>query len=105
MNAAFLDKLIDRIGRIRPEEVQNYLLRLAREKGFLETIFNAIHEGIIVTDAAGNINFVNDAACDLFGLHREDCVGRAISERIRGLDWNSVAGCARSQKFRSSFCL
>jgi signal transduction histidine kinase len=91
MTSGFLEKLIERIGRIRPEEVQNYLLRLAREKGFLETIFNAIHEGVIVTDAQGNISFLNDAACELFGLSREDCMGRALSERITGLDWPSLA--------------
>jgi len=91
MTSGFLEKLIERIGRIRPEEVQNYLLRLAREKGFLETIFNAIHEGVIVTDAQGIISFLNDAACDLFGLVRDDCMGRALSERITGLDWPSLA--------------
>jgi two-component system, sporulation sensor kinase E len=91
MTSGFLEKLIERIGRIRPEEVQNYLLRLAREKGFLETIFNAIHEGVIVTDAQGNISFLNDAACELFGLDREACMGRALSERITGLDWPSLA--------------
>ena len=90
MTSGFLEKLIERIGRIRPEEVQNYLLRLAREKGFLETIFNAIHEGVIVTDAQGIISFLNDAACNLFGLTREDCMGRALSERIAGLDWPSL---------------
>ena len=91
MTPGFLEKLIERIGRIRPEDVQNYILRLAREKGFLETIFNAIHEGVIVTDAQGSISFLNDAACNLFGLTREDCMGRALSERIAGLDWPSLA--------------
>jgi len=42
MKAGFLEKLIERLGRIGPEEVQNYFLRLAQEKGFLETVFNAI---------------------------------------------------------------
>jgi two-component system, sporulation sensor kinase E len=91
MTSGFLEKLIERIGRIRPEEVQNYLLRLAREKGFLETIFNAIHEGVIVTDPLGNISFLNDAACALFGLNRDDCIGHPLSERITGLDWPSLA--------------
>src|SRR5438105_9012886 len=90
MKAGFLEKLIERLGRIGPEEVQNYLLRLAREKGFLETIFNAIHEGIIVTDTRGNISFVNEAACRLFGLARDECMGKLLSERITGLDWNSL---------------
>ena len=53
MTSGFLDKFIERLGRVRPEEVQSYLLRLADEKGFLETIFNAIHEGVIVTDQIG----------------------------------------------------
>lgn len=92
MNASFIDKLIERIGRIRPEEVQNYLLRLAREKGFLEIIFNAIREGVIVTDGRGNISFVNNAACGLFGLRKEECVGRLLAERISGLNWDSLTG-------------
>jgi len=94
MNPSFLDKLIERIGRVGPEEVQNYLTRLAHEKGFLEMIFNTIHEGVIVTDPSGKINYVNESACGLFGLSREECVGRLISERLRGLNWNEVAGGA-----------
>ncbi len=91
MNTGFLDKFIERIGRVGPEEVQNYLLRLAREKGFLETIFNAIHEGVIVTDVAGRISYLNQAACDLFGLEMQNCLGKLLSERVRGLDWNALA--------------
>jgi len=91
VNSGFFDKLIERIGRIGPEDVQNYLTRLAREKGFLETIFNAIQEGVIVTDSSGKINYVNQAACHLFGLDRDDCLGRLISDRLRGLDWTEIA--------------
>lgn len=90
MNSGFLDKLIERLGRVRPEEVQSYLLRLADEKGFLETIFNAIHEGVIVTDIAGRINYLNRAACELFGLEREDCMGQPLGERLRGLEWEKL---------------
>ncbi len=90
MNSGFLDKLIERLGRVRPEEVQSYLLRLADEKGFLETIFNAIHEGVIVTDIGGRINYLNRAACELFGLEREACMGQPLSERLRGLEWSKL---------------
>ena len=92
MKAGFVDKLIERIGRVGPEDVQTYLARLAREKGFLETIFNAIQEGVIVTDPTGRINYVNQSACSLFGFSREDCMDRLISERLRGLAWNEVGG-------------
>lgn len=41
MKSGFLEKLIGRLGKIDAGEVQNYFLRLAQEKGFLETVFNA----------------------------------------------------------------
>jgi two-component system, sporulation sensor kinase E len=90
MKAGFLEKLIERLGRIGPEEVQNYFLRLAQEKGFLETVFNAIHEGIIVTDSSGRVTYLNDAACKLFGLEATDAIGKRLDERVRGLDWESL---------------
>ena len=90
MKAGFLEKLIGRLGRIGPEEVQNYFLRLAQEKGFLETVFNAIQEGIIVTDSNGRITYLNDAACQLFGLQGDDAIGKRLDERVRGLDWESL---------------
>src|SRR5213593_1216650 len=86
MKAGFLEKLIERLGRIGPEDVQNYFLRLAQEKGFLETVFNAIQEGIILTDSKGRITYLNDAACGLFGLEAAGAIGKRLDERIRGLD-------------------
>src|SRR5438552_546669 len=91
MKAGFLDKLIERLGRVGPEDVQNYLLQLAQEKGLIETVFNAIQEGIIVTDAQGRITYVNDAACELFGLEAEQSIGKRLDERVRGLDWKSLS--------------
>src|SRR6266516_4633520 len=91
MKAGFVEKLIGRLGKIGPEDVQNYFLRLAQEKGFLETVFNSIQEGIIVTDAKGRITYLNDAACQLFGLEAEDSLGKRLDERVRGLDWNALS--------------
>ncbi len=90
MKAGFLEKLIERLGRIGPEEVQNYFLRLAQEKGFLETVFNAVQEGIIVTDSEGRITYLNEAACGLFGLEAGDVIGKRLDDRIRGLDLESL---------------
>ena len=90
MKAGFLEKLIERLGRIGPEDVQNYFLRLAQEKGFLETVFNAIQEGIIVTDSKARITYLNDAACGVFGLEAGEAIGKRLDERIRGLDWKSL---------------
>src|SRR5580704_14769060 len=90
MKSGFLEKLIGRLGRMGPDEVQNYFLRLAQEKGFLETVFNTIQEGIIVTDSNGRITYLNNAACELFGLQNEDSIGKRLDERMRGLDWESL---------------
>src|SRR3977135_135098 len=91
MKSGFLDKLIERLGRIGPEAVQNYLLQRAQEKGLIETVFNAIQEGIIVTDANGRITYVNEAACELFGLEADNAIGKRLDERVRGLDWKSLS--------------
>jgi two-component system, sporulation sensor kinase E len=91
MKAGFLDKLIERIRRIQPEEVQNYLARLAHEKGFLERIFDALQEGVIVTDTQGKIEFMNAAAAQLFGVPDPDeAAGKPIDDILRGLSWNSL---------------
>src|SRR5437764_14054697 len=90
MKAGFLEKLIERLGRIGPENVQNYFLRLAQEKGFLETVFNAIQEGIIVTDSKARITYLNNAACGVFGVEAGEAIGKRLDERIRGLDWESL---------------
>lgn len=92
MKRAFLEKLIDRIGLVRPEDVQNYLVELAREKGFLETIFNAILEGVIVTDLTGRIVYLNRAAGSFFGIEPSQSLGREIGEVICGLDWEQLSG-------------
>src|SRR5947199_792451 len=90
MKAGFLEKLIERLGRIGPEEVQNYFLRLTEEKSLVETVFNTNQEGIIVTDSKGRITYLNEAACGLFGLEPGEAIGKRLDERIRGLDWGSL---------------
>ena len=92
MKSGFVEKLIGRLGKIDANEVQNYFLRLAQEKGFLETVFNAIQEGVIVTDVNGRITYLNEAACELFGLDNDNSIGKRLDERVRGLDWESLAG-------------
>ena len=90
MRSGFIDKLIERIRRVQPEEVQNYLVRLAQEKGFLERIFDALQEGVLVTDTQGKIQFINAAAAQLFGVEPEQALGRPLEEKLRGLDWTSL---------------
>jgi hypothetical protein len=50
MRTAFIDKLIKRIDKLEPGELQHVMLDLLREKGFLEKVFQALQEGIILLD-------------------------------------------------------
>ena len=92
MTSGFLDKLIERIGLVQPGEVQNYLVEIAREKGFLETIVNAILEGVIVTDPKGRIIYLNRAACGFFGIEAASNLGKPLGDVVRGLDWDALSG-------------
>lgn len=92
MKRGFLEKIIERIGLVQPGDVQNYLVEIAREKGFLETIFNAILEGVIVTDPNGRVIYLNRAACGFFGIDAATSLGKGLGQVVRGLDWQLVAG-------------
>ncbi len=90
MKASFLDKLIGRIERVDPQSLQSVVLKLAREKGFLETLFNTIQEGVIVTDADGRATYLNAAAGQLLGIDPERAVGEPLSNYLRDIDWQKI---------------
>jgi PAS domain S-box-containing protein len=87
VKSGFLEKLVARLDRVVPGDVQQIVTRLIREKGFLEKVFEALHEGVIILDPQGVIGFLNHAACQFFGLDPERATGEFISSQIRGLDW------------------
>ncbi|HXI84506.1 MAG TPA: ATP-binding protein [Verrucomicrobiae bacterium] len=90
MKTSFLDKLIGRIERVDPQSLQSVVLKLAREKGFLETLFNTIQEGVIVTDADGRATYLNAAAGQLLGIDPERAVGEPLSNYLRDIDWQKI---------------
>ena len=78
MKSGFIDKLIGRLDRIEPGEIQAYLAQLVQEKGFLEKVFEALQEGVIVVDEEGVITYLNRAACRFFGLDQEESTGSSL---------------------------
>lgn len=90
MRTAFFDKLIKRMDRLEPGEVQHIVLELLREKGFLEKVFQALQEGVILLDTEGKVTYVNRAACQLFGIEAEMVIGQQLGQGIRGLDWGEL---------------
>ncbi|MCS6771673.1 MAG: ATP-binding protein [Kiritimatiellae bacterium] len=90
MKSGFLEKLIERLDRLDAGSLQTQFLRLAQEKGLLETIFHAIQEGIIVLDGEGRITYANRAAEKLLGFSAEQAANQPIKRYFREVEWDRV---------------
>lgn len=66
-------------------------MRLVREKGFLESVFEALQEGVMILDPDGQITYVNKACSRIFGIDPEKSIGQALSATVRGFDWDKLA--------------
>ncbi|MGA3179639.1 MAG: ATP-binding protein [Verrucomicrobiota bacterium] len=88
--SSFLDKVLGRIGRLDTEGLQTVVQRLARERNFLELLFNAIEDGILVLDEQGRVIYFNHAVTHLLGWRTEEVEGRPIAQFLPELDWKSI---------------
>jgi len=97
--SSFLDKVLGRIGRLDAEGLQTVVQRLARERSFLETLFNTIEDGVLVADEQGRIIYFNRAATRLLGL-QPDVEGRHIRDCLPELDWERLARLGSPEEAR-----
>jgi len=88
--SSFLDKVLGRISRLDAQGLQTVVQRLARERSFLETLFNTIEDGVLVVDGDGRIIYFNTAVTQLIGL-QPDAEGQQVSEILPDLDWKSLS--------------
>ena len=94
--SSFLDKVLGRIGRLDQEGLQTIVQRLARERSFLETLFNTIEDGVLVVDETGRILYLNNAVTRLLGLQRAETEGEQIRRFIPDLDWDQISALDRT---------
>src|SRR5215471_6518325 len=88
--SSFLDKVLGRIGRLDAEGLQTVLQRLARERSFLETLFNTIEDGILVVSPEGRVVYLNQSATRLLGL-QAGVEGQPITELVNELNWEEIS--------------
>ncbi len=88
--SSFLEKVLGRITRLDAEGLQSVVQRLARERTFLETLFNTIEDGVLVIDESGCVLYVNQSAARLLGIAMDEFEGKAISEILPELDWKKI---------------
>lgn len=96
MKSGFLDKLIEKMDRVDPEEIQRYVLRAVQEKGFLENVFDTLQEGVVVVGVGGTIHYVNRAALDFFGFTRNELIGQSLVDQLPGMAWEEITRGNRS---------
>src|SRR5690349_18707809 len=104
--SSFLDKVLGRIGRLDPEGLQTVVQRLAHERSFLETLFNTIEDGVLVTDGQGRVLYFNEAVTNLLGLKREEAEGRPVTRYLPDLNWKELSvrdGAGGRQVVRQEF--
>ncbi len=89
IKSSFLDKVLGRIGRLDTEGLHTVVQRLAHERSFLETLFNTIEDGVLVTDDSGRVIYFNQAVSRLIGLppDREDL---QIADILPEVDWQKI---------------
>ena len=86
---SFLDRFTEKAEALDPQSRQSYILRLARERGFFETVFNSIEEGILIVDRKLHIKYHNQAAAALLGLPN-DLKGIRLSQFLHGVNWHRI---------------
>src|SRR5260370_16197181 len=85
----FLDKVLVRIARLDAEGLQKVVQRLARERSFLETLFNTIEDGLLVVDESGRILYFNQAVTRLLGL-QPHVEGQTVNDSLPGLGFGKI---------------
>ncbi|MBI4662478.1 MAG: PAS domain S-box protein [Verrucomicrobia bacterium] len=89
--SSFLDKILGRMGRMDTHGLQAVVQRLARERSFLETLFNTIEDGILVVDESGRILYSNRGATQLLGLADSAIEGQPLSRYLPQLNWAELS--------------
>jgi PAS domain S-box-containing protein len=90
VKSSFLDKVLGRIGRLDTEGLQSVVQRLARERTFLETLFNTIEDGVLVADEHGRVIYFNQAVTRLIGLQpgAEDL---DVADILPEVNWKNIS--------------
>ena len=85
----FFTKFGSKLDAMDSGSINSYIHLLSQEYGFMESVLNAIREGIIVINNSYNIVYHNDIAKEIFGIP-DDFSRLRISALIRGIDCEEI---------------
>ena len=99
MASNFYQRVADRIKRIDPDTLHTQFARLVAERGFLETLFQSIQEGVLVVNPDASLQFANAAAERLLGFRFADTKGRPVTPLLRDFELDRLLnGSDRSDR-------
>lgn len=78
----FEGKFLSKLTKIDKQEIESFLSHLVTEKNFLEIIFNALLDGVVVLRPDLCVIYTNNAAIDLLSLNTKR---RIVGERVTDL--------------------
>jgi len=88
--SSFIEKVLGRIDALNPENLQSFVERLARDRSFLETLFDTIEDGVLVADPAGRVTYLNASAGRLTGFDEAAALDQPVERLLPELDWASL---------------
>ena len=65
---------------------------LQKLESFHKQVVDNIPSGILTADVLGRLNLVNDAACAILGVRREEVTGKPVEQVLGGLDLSDSRG-------------
>lgn len=86
-----LDRILGKVDDLDSVNLSILVQRLARERRLLESVFNAIQEGVLVVNRGGIIEYANQVGCSLINLKQKD-IGKSIL-------WKMVPELAKSMEY------
>jgi len=98
----FFDKVSERLDKLDAADRRRQFRILADEIGFLESIFDALQEGILVISPDEKLLYANSAADLLTGCPCTKTRNKPIRKTIPGWDWDNLLVPAREGWSRSS---
>jgi signal transduction histidine kinase len=81
-SAGFEGKLLEKLDKLAPRQIQQILGQVIEQKQFLLTILDALNEGVIVTNDRLTLHFINPKARSMLGLPRRRTL---IGEDLKAL--------------------
>ena len=92
----FFDKVAKNLDKLDVDSVRGQFKGLANEFAFLEAVFRALGEGIIVASAEGALAYANPAAEKLAHFNFAADKGKLLAKALPGWDWDDLLAPARS---------